>query len=387
MLSTKNASFYKTKITILSLTITSLLGFSLSLTAAPLPKMNTFNNPLPNVSNSGISSSHFVEENSDKGKLVKAFKDLYLQQRQLSKQTSSGGSYLMPITNGTANNSIANAFAQLGNKQQSLQLGKKQSAKKQSAKNSLLINRDALGVPTFINGISKDNWLTSQSSYGIRFTPDESFIKSKNLAFFDKYKQLLKLESPETELVQTKLHQDGLGQYHTRFSQQFKGIPVWKSGLVTHSNLYGDLVSLSGKYIPSPSNLSTTPTISADYAINHAIKTLLFGAQIGSMKAESKLVIYSDKNTFSPLLAWELELDVSIARQLVVLVNAQTGGIILSYNNIHAENVKGSGDDVLGKTRNLNVWQKGGEYFLHDASKDMYDPDKHDAFDPDETKG
>ncbi len=382
MLSTKTASYHKTKITFFSLAFTSLLGFSLSLSAAPLPQMNTFNNPLPNDDNLGISPFKLLTDNSDKGKLVKAFKDLYKQQRKLSQQTSTGSTSFMPIKNNTAKNSLVNTFTQRSNKQLSFQLGKKEGA------SSLLkINRDSLGVPTFINGISNDNWLSAQGSYGIRFTPDDSFIKSKNLAFFDKYKQLLKLESPETELVQTNLHQDDLGQYHTRFSQQFKGVPVWKSGLVTHSNLYGDLTSLSGKYIPSPSNLSITPTIGHDEAVSRAITALLADEQADSIKSESKLVIYADKDTFIPVLAWELELDVSIAKQLVVLINAQTGGVILSYNNIHTENVKGGGEDVLGKTRNLNVWQKSGEYFLHDTSKDMYDAATQDAFDPDETKG
>jgi uncharacterized repeat protein (TIGR01451 family) len=382
MLLKKYIPLHKTKIATFALIVIPLSGFSASVMAAPLPKMNTFNNPLPNDGNVGLSQSLTISPNSDKGKLVKAFKDLYQQQRKLNKQSNSSASSLVPITNDVSSNSFANAFTQLGNKQKSLQLGKQKSTK-----NTLIINRDSLGVPTFINGIDKDSWITAQGSYGIRFTPDETFIKSKNLAFFDKYKQLLKLESPETELVQTNLHQDDLGQYHTRFSQEYKGVPIWKSGLVTHSNLYGNLVSLSGKYIPSPSNLSTSPTISANNAVNTAIASLLPNTQGGSINHESRLVIYADKNNFSPLLAWEVELDVSISKQLMVLVNAQTGEIILSFNNIHTENVKGSGKGVLGQTRNLNVWQKGGQYFLHDSSKGMYDPSKHDAYDPDETKG
>ena len=177
-----------------------------------------------------------------------------------------------------------------------------------------------------------------------------------------------------------------MGQFHTKYKQQYNGIPVWKSELVTHSNQLGEVVSMTGKYIPSPSNISTTPSVSADSAIATAIAKVAPDTANDEMKSDSKLVIYSDEKRFQPVLAWEVTLNISYVTY-TVLVDANSAKVILSYNNIHTENVVGSGTDLLGQIRQINVWKDSGKFYANDASKSMFDNSSMNPMDFDEKKG
>jgi hypothetical protein len=66
--------------------------------------------------------------------------------------------------------------------------------------------------------------------------------------------------------------------------------------------------------------------------------------------------------------------NVSLAEQWIVVIDAQTGAELQRYNNVKTAAVTGSGVDLSGTTRTLRLWQDGSTFFMLDASKQMFDP-------------
>jgi Zn-dependent metalloprotease len=256
--------------------------------------------------------------------------------------------------------------------------------RKSSVKSSIKMKMGALGTPAYIGGLDKVSMLRSSDNMR-SLTPNEDITKNRAEVFFTKYAGVLKLANPIQELKLTKSQKDEIGQTHSRYLQSYKGIPVWGAGLILHMNDQGDVTSMDGKYIPSPSNLSTKPGIDAESATLVAEQTVLLDAQVPT-DSTSQLVIYADEKNSTPALAWEITLDISITEQWVVLVNAVTSKVILSFNNIHTNNVQGKGLDVAGNTRPLNAWQSASRFFLIDASKSMFDASTN-PLDPETSKG
>ncbi|MEE9445999.1 MAG: M4 family metallopeptidase, partial [Cocleimonas sp.] len=378
MLLKSSPIFYKTKVSALSLAITTFIGLSTSVSANPL---NAQLVPLNDLSANSIIKNKVgggVSPNIQDGKTLQAFKDAYkaLQNNKLNSLSAP----LLPVLpqNKTVN--------QLPRK---LHLSKKFnkshfSGNKKIIQSNVQLKLDTKGTPRFFSGF---NTQASSPSYKISFTPDADTIVAKNLSFFENFQQLLKLEFPAKELKIAKLYQDKLGQFHTKYTQQYKNIPVWKSQLVTHSNQLGNVIGMTGKYIPSPSNISTTPSITVDEATITAMAKLAPNVDSNKIDVNSKLVIYSSKEHMQPLLAWELKLDLSLLNNFTALVDAKTGKLLYSFSNIHTENVAGSGEDTLGKTRQLNVWKDSGKYYLNDASKSMFDGSNTNPMDFEAKKG
>lgn len=358
----------KIKVTGLSLFITLSIGVATHASADQNSSLIKIN---PLTSNSSVvmnqtTSVQEINPDSKKGKLIGAFKILYKDSLERAKISGNTQQNFLPKETTGFSRTKKSAFGQNqeGNSTPLL------NSKVESRKSDLSMKLSSSGTPTFVKGIQKEG-LSPYSK--IRFNPDDETIKTNNLAFLEKYNQLLKLESPSTELKVSKLFQDGLGQFHTRYSQSYNGIPVWGAQLITHSNQLGDVLSMDGKYIPSPSHISTTPDISLDDATIIAISSLLPNADSRTTESTGRLVIYSDKKNLTPVLAWEIKLDASLTEQYVVMVNAKMSDIIFSYNNIHTDNVSGKGADEIGQTKNINVWQNGNKYYLYNSTKNMYE--------------
>jgi bacillolysin len=88
---------------------------------------------------------------------------------------------------------------------------------------------------------------------------------------------------------------------------------------------------------------------------------------------QPELIIYGALDRPSRL-AWKLRLEISLAARWVVVIDGLNGQILTAFNSVPHENVAGSGQDLAGITRPLNVWHGNTVYYLLDTSKPMYDP-------------
>ena len=375
--------FYKTKVSSLSLFVTLSIGLTTSVNATPAGvKLIPLPDSAANFKLNGMAGGgKTIDPNSSTGKLIKSFKDLYKTQ----KNNQTNGLSALPQTI-LPQNTKGNQAPKQFHHSKSLQTPQL-NIRGKSIASDLRLKLDATGTPRFFSGFNQQ---ALSPSYKIQFTPDAYTIETQNLNFFEQYQQLLKLDSPADELTVAKLSQDELGQFHTKYTQHYNGIPVWKGELITHSNQLGNVIGLTGKYIPSPSNISTSPAIHVDVAAATAIAELAPDASSNEINVSSQLVIYSDKSLIQAVLAWELELDISILESFTALVDAKTGQLLYSHNNIHTENVVGSGIDSKGTNRKLNVWKASSrnyKYYLHDTSKSMFNGANMDPMDFEEKKG
>ncbi len=189
-------------------------------------------------------------------------------------------------------------------------------------------------------------------------------------AFFARHRALFRLEAPDQELVLRRQETDALSYRHLRFAQTYRQLPVWPAEITVQLDAAGSVEMLQGFSVATPKLASLDPTVTADAALASA-RVAVRGAD-GARATSPSLIIYALARG-GPRLAWQLDLSVALNATWMVVVDAITGRVLSSYNRVAHENVAGSGQDLFGDTRPLNVFRDGGTFYLTDTSKPMFD--------------
>ena len=182
---------------------------------------------------------------------------------------------------------------------------------------------------------------------------------------------LLRLDDPHAELVLVQRHTDELGRTHLRFQQEYQGVPVWPADIIVHLSPEGHVDVMNGAFVPTPKKLGTAPVLDAADAAEYARTGLTDGAE--AEVTASELIIYAPGDT-PPRLAWKLELAIDLTSRWLVVIDAVNGAELTAYSLVMHQNIAGSGVDLFGRTRRLNVWQESGLFWMIDTSKRMFDP-------------
>jgi Zn-dependent metalloprotease len=190
-------------------------------------------------------------------------------------------------------------------------------------------------------------------------------------AFLNRHRGLLRLDDPDRETALAGRAGDDLGQRHLRFAQTHRGLPVWPAELIVHLDAAGSVAAATGGHVPSPQNLDVEPALAAEEAAEAARRHAEAGADAETGPAA--LIVYAPQDA-APRLAWKVDVNVSLRRRWTVLVDARDGSLLDRYSRVQEEAVPGSGTDLFGVERDLNVWRDGGSYYLTDTGKPMYDP-------------
>ncbi|MCY4386833.1 MAG: M4 family metallopeptidase [Desulfurellaceae bacterium] len=224
--------------------------------------------------------------------------------------------------------------------------------------------RPLAGTPRQIKGA-----VLQQAQHGISAVGDSQLTTART--FLRMNCDLLRLDDPNAELVLVRRHTDELDRTHLRFRQQYQGVPVWPADIIVHLNPEGHVDVMNGAFVPTPKDLSITPTLDEATAVEYARTGLTDGdrAEVTS----SELIIYAPGNT-PPRLAWKLELTIGLTAQWVVVIDAENGDELTAYNQVmhqhYGRSVKDEGVDLFSKTRQLNVWEQDGFRWMIDTSKD-----------------
>ncbi|NIM95961.1 MAG: hypothetical protein GTO18_19860 [Anaerolineales bacterium] len=167
--------------------------------------------------------------------------------------------------------------------------------------------------------------------------PDQAMI------YLSYFAELIGLNNPSRELVvlsENQADEDGRGSL--RYQQYYKGIPVLAGEIIVNLDSMGNLLSISGEISPDPS-LSTIPTLNREEAIEIAKGSLAKGYGVESSEftaTEPELWIYDErllKTSSRPVeLVWRLDVTSHhpFPIEELVLVNAQSGGVSLHFNQI-----------------------------------------------------
>ena len=201
-------------------------------------------------------------------------------------------------------------------------------------------------------------------------------IKARDLAtavnFLNKNRSLLQIENPSKNFTYIKYTQDDLtGGSRLRFEQSYQGLAVWPSEIGIHLNNNGNVTLMNGSYLSQQRRpLNLKPVVTAEMAQEKALK-----AKPSNTKLSQKpvLIIYLPDNDSSARLAWRLELEVSLDQRLMIVIDALNGDILTEFNQIHNAAATGSGVDLLGQNRPLNLFEENGQYSMVNTSKPMYD--------------
>lgn len=204
-------------------------------------------------------------------------------------------------------------------------------------------------------------------SIGPSLQRDESIARR----FLEDRKGTLRIDHPKAELHLESWDRDAIGRSLLRFSQSWRGVPLWPSDLNVHIDDLGAVDLVDGHYRPVPRRLVTIPTILPGEAAERARETM---NPAGTAVTETpELLIYTPAGRL-PRLAWRVDTYTSLIQRQYVLVDALNGEILDTISRVHGEKATGSGIDLLGMTRTLQLWRQGGTYYMLNAAKSMFDP-------------
>jgi len=198
--------------------------------------------------------------------------------------------------------------------------------------------------------------------------------QDKELAnkFLNSYKEILHIINPDQEFKFLKRTEDNLGRCHLYFSQTYQNIPVWPAELTVHLDPDGNVDLMTGAYIPTPKNVVTTPSISFEQAAQYAINTVTDSETANISKKE--LIVYGPLDQM-PRLAWKINVNISLSSIWLVIIDAHNGKTLSAINQVKNAKVTGSGLDLQGNFRSVNLWEINSSYYMIDASKKMFIPE------------
>ena len=199
-------------------------------------------------------------------------------------------------------------------------------------------------------------------------------------AFLRDNAALLLLNDPDAELTLTRESTDALGRTHLNFKQSYNGVPVWASNLRVHLDAAGGVDLVNGAYNPSPRKLLTLSQISDTAAAKLALAAVAQRVDDSSPLAATPAVHGPGQTLIVPRkaggarLAWAFRVDAGLDQSWRVHIDATNGVVLNAYNEVYTMGTPGSGADSFGITRNVGVFQQGGNFFMVDTSKQMFDP-------------
>lgn len=155
-----------------------------------------------------------------------------------------------------------------------------------------------------------------------------------------------------------------------RYAQMYEGIPVYGRSVAMGADENGETTALTSNYLPI-SDVDTDPKITEDEALETVAEDVPDGKYLNG-----GLCIYS-LDDVEPVLAWQMIADAGID-SAVVVVDAQTGDILLKEPLAIAERIAGEdsdGNNIAVEVKKLD----GSRYQLQDDALSLkgYDANKN----------
>jgi Zn-dependent metalloprotease len=202
--------------------------------------------------------------------------------------------------------------------------------------------------------------------------------------FLQRNRELLRLEDPSTELDGARQFQDELGYTQVHFDQRYEGLQVWPAGLTVQMDRAGHAHLLIGSYVPTPAELELTPRLEPGEAGELARRSL--GVDMATPLETEELIVHAPIEA-EVRLAYRIELHPTPFEHWLVVVDARTGEVLESLNQVCSSATVGSGTDLGGQNRSVGLWSEGGGFYMVDASKPMFDSGLSDPPSPGSTFG
>ena len=223
---------------------------------------------------------------------------------------------------------------------------------------------DVQGIPIFVRvpkGVRVGSSITTVAT--------AQQVRNSALQYLRTNATLLRVKDPATEFQEIGMATDELGYSHLRYDQRYRGVEVWGRDIRVHVNPDGSVESFNGRYVPTPPDRA--PDV-VEVAVERARSIALdrFGSP-GTVTGERMVYLPGDAGGLQ--LCWLVSVAGRLDQRKDMFVEASTGVVVKEYNRVVMDGpVTGSGLDVKGVTRSLNLYQIGSQYYMLDVSKPMY---------------
>ncbi len=247
--------------------------------------------------------------------------------------------------------------------------------------------RDQRGMPIFIEGTPRNIEYTNKTS--------SKTIEEQVFDYLSALQETLRIKEPKEEFKIIDKHEDKLGNTHIRLQQVFQSTKVFGGEIVLH--LKEDKVYLmNGNYYPTPALENIIPSIQESRAIEIVKAAIAKETNIKFLSEMELQLLRHEPLKIEPVtyhrnrdieaeqLAWAVDFVPNLAHHFTVIIDAQTGTILDQYNQICHLHSHETGEELLdgpavaqavdlkGVTRTINTYEVGGDYFLIDATKTMF---------------
>ncbi|MBX3746655.1 MAG: M4 family metallopeptidase [Verrucomicrobiae bacterium] len=200
--------------------------------------------------------------------------------------------------------------------------------------------------------------------------PGQSLAATTASRFLERNRDLLLVADPIVELAAVREVRDDLGYTQIRYEQQYQGLRVWPASLTVQVDPAGHAHWVAGAYVPTPEQVTLEPGIDPGLAADLARRSL--GLDPVAPIESQELILHAPAE--GPIqLAYKVDLHASPLAHWQVVVDATSGAILDSMNQVCTAVVQGSGIDMGGQVRPLNLWSRDNRFHLVDATKPMFD--------------
>ncbi|HQW10914.1 MAG TPA: M4 family metallopeptidase [Saprospiraceae bacterium] len=233
-------------------------------------------------------------------------------------------------------------------------------------------------------------------------------VQSQSISFLEMNKSVFKLENPTRDFHLTSSIQSEDGSTHLKFDQYYKGIPVWNAEVALHYK-NGKPYLFNGQYFPLTTDINITPVLTSEAAttiasLDSKLEVLSEDQLklISGNQTQSSLAIYTAPELGeNGILAYQVEVHPDVKSTYQYFIDASSGKILkkikkscqLYHGELYGEinstipepttlnysppvdgPAIGSGNDLNGVSRAVNSYQVGGNYYLINTTKNMFNP-------------
>jgi len=212
------------------------------------------------------------------------------------------------------------------------------------------------GVPRFVTGKLSEEAVNNDS---------------EAIDFLLENKDMFKLNKADFKLK--NVEKDQLGTNHYKVNQLSDGIPVYGAEAIVHTDAEGNVYAVNGNIDNTVPEKSWKSMISLNE--KKAIKAAEASLKLDSKNQEygveptAQVFVYNNEGEWMPIYYVTLQFMEPYAANMKVFVNAATGDVIKTRNEIQTTATTGTGVSVLGDTRNLNIDLVSSTYYLRDLSR------------------
>ena len=203
--------------------------------------------------------------------------------------------------------------------------------------------------------------------------------------FIETHRDLFRLRDPRTELLPTLTTSDAHGRRHIQLQQTHRGVPLWGHDLVVHMHADGLLYAVNGRYAPTPRvNIPQRTAVGDDEAIRLSREHLLNTGPIVDLDdltrgllryagPTAERYLWTDRDSGQTHLVWHVKIRPNLRDHWFYFIDAHSGRVLEHYNATTTQGPTiGQGQDLIGRTQDLNVYESGGSFFMLDATRSIF---------------